>query len=199
MIRKRFVTALALAATAGCAVTPATPEAVAPGRAVMAAKPAQIKIPTLEEMRKLIPAKLSREEGRKLLMTVPHDKVILPSQKRKTQFLHGLGFGALGWGGFGGLTSWQYGILGSPLNAIAGFYPFGYAGLDYYAPFLWSPLALAYTPFALSPWITSAYSYFASPFIGAYGWGLGTLGYTGLGCGLAPASLIATTAIGGCF
>lgn len=188
MFSPRFLVAAAIAASAGCAVTPAGPPAsspAAPERSVQATSPA--RMPTLEEMKKLVPGRLTAAEAAKVLVRVPQNKIYLPKE-RKTQLLSTYGFG---WGGLGlglglGISPFYASILANPIGSIYGFYPFGWGGADFWAPFLYNPLALAYTPFLGLSTIISTYPYFASPFIGS------------LGCGLAPYAFASTISTLGC-
>ncbi len=194
MLGKRFMLAVAVGSTAGCAVTPAAPPApsrAAPERSVQAT--AVARMPTLEEMKKLIPSRLTAQEAAKSLVRFPQSKIFLPKPSRKTQNIFGLGmggrgFGGLGYGGLGlglGISPFYSSILANPLSGIYGFHPFSYLGGDFWAPFMYNPLALAYTPFAYASPLISAYPYFASPFIGSLGCGIApaTLALTSLGCG----------------
>ena len=192
MLQKRFLMGAVLAVTAGCGIAPSTPPASAPPagqRSVLAVDSTQRKIPSLEELKRLIPAKLSREDGKRFLVQVSPERIILPAKSdRKTQmFGHrhfgslGLGLGGLGFGLGLGLPYFGSSLLIDPLASIAGFWPFSYYGTNFLAPFFWDPLALVYTPFAFTSWITTALPYFATPFFG------------GPGCGLAPATILPTT------
>lgn len=193
MFSPRFMLAVAIGGTAGCAVTPAAPPASSPAtpdRSVQATTPA--RVPTAEEMKKLVPSRLTAAEAAKHLTRVPQNKIFLPKPDRKTKMLGTFGFGGFGLGLGHGISPFYSSILLNPISSIYGFYPFSYFGGDFWAPFLWNPLALAYTPFlGLSP-ITGAYPYFASPFIGSLGCGfapysfatIGALGCGGLGLGL---------------
>lgn len=191
MFSPRLLLALAIGATAGCAVTPAAPPASSADRSIQVAR--QVRVPTLEEMKKLVPSRLTAEEAARSLTRVPQSKIFLPSAERRTKIHTYLG--GLGWGL--GLSPFYSSILLNPIASIYGFYPFSFHGADFWAPFLWNPLALAYTPFiSLSP-ILSAYPYFATPFIGSLGCGfapytyaIGTLGCDALGLGFGTGLIL---------
>ncbi|MBM3269149.1 MAG: hypothetical protein FJZ01_16030 [Candidatus Sericytochromatia bacterium] len=189
--KKRWLLALSLALAAGCAVSPATGSPPAALRSIQAATAlAPQLVPSLDQLRRLVPATLGAAEGRKILRVVPRDRIGIPAA-RKVKLLEyghlGLGLGTLGF------TPWHASLLAAPLTAIAGFYPFAFGGFDYYAPFLWNPLLLTYSAIAFTPWLTTAYPFYSYPFISTLGYsaGIGTLGCPGQ---IAPA--IATTAIG---
>lgn len=133
MIRTRFMLAATVAAlAAGCAGTPTTATAPVPDRQIAAAPTAIFTAADLEQMRKMLPARLTAEEAQKLVKVDPSQ---VKQPDRQTQVRRFGGFGrhfGFGGRGFGGLGFGGLGFGG------LGFYPYSYGGLGLYWPYTWA-------------------------------------------------------------
>ena len=147
---------------------PAAPVATALGRTART-----VTVPTLAEMKAILPATLSDREADRRLVRVSADHVLVPS--------------ATGWLEPGGIVhpSW----LG-PLGA-GRFFPFSYYGAPFFAPYSLNPALGLWSPLAFSP-LAGPYPFLAGPWVPSCGIGLPP------GLNFAPASVGAAIGTFGC-
>lgn len=157
-MRKSLFAFVAAASMVGCTAAPTAKAPIAPSggdRSIMATSP--MSAPTVQDMKRILPASLTPEEAAKKLIRVNPGQVRLPGTDRKTKI----------WGAYG-------------LPSIYGLYPFSWGSSLLYAPYYLDTLGL-YSPFFLSSYALS-YPYLLSPFsylstLGCYA----PFGYYGLG------------------
>lgn len=139
-MRKSLFALIAVASLVGCSAAPTAKSPVATastGDRSVLATPA--KAPSIEEMKRLVPASLTPQEASRKLIRVSPGQVRLPGTGRQIKI---------------------WGIYGLP--SIYGFYPFTWAGSLLYAPYYLDSFGL-YSPYFLSTYALT-YPYLAYPF-----------------------------------
>lgn len=155
-VHPQLLAVVALWVTA-CGMT--TVPATSPGRIGVEGGAA---VPTLSDMKKILPATLTPSQADRELLKVPVDHVLIASADgglESVKTLHPSWFRPFG----------PFGPLGSfgPYG-LSRFLPFSFGGMPYFAPYLFNPMAGFWSPFAFSPSI-GPYAFLASPWLSGCG------------------------------